>query len=123
MELISLGFTALYFRCGRTLFTTRPSRGINHKSISRDPSFRFADSYLSLALSLCLSLARARTSSSSHPAVGASFAKCKSHEMRAVKTQKRTTDTNRVNRERSYFGLSIPALSALKTRLRARASG
>lgn len=43
MELISLNFTALYFCGGRPLFfTTRPSRGINHKLISREPSFRFA---------------------------------------------------------------------------------
>lgn len=53
MELISLGFTALYFRGGRALFTTRPSRCINHKSISQNRSFRFVSPFpncLSLSL-------------------------------------------------------------------------
>lgn len=54
MELISLGFMALYFRGGRTLFTTRLSSGINHKSTSWDSSPHFVP-FRFVVSSTCLS--------------------------------------------------------------------
>lgn len=62
MKLISLDFTALYFRGSQEFFffffITQPSRGINHKFISREPFFRFAifSSCIFLLLALRLRL-------------------------------------------------------------------
>lgn len=82
MELISLSFTALYFRGGRTLFTTRLSSSINHKSISQNSLSRFISSSSScLPFSFWLSFSSVTFLSIS------SFTEYKTYETRAITRQ------------------------------------